>query len=202
MRKFAPSLLLLCGLAACAAAPLPEDHYYRLAIALPATAQTAPPPIASINVRRIHMTGIYGARPLLYSSAQTPTELRQYHYHYWADNPARLIQEQLAEYLRAAHLAREVTTAASSAGAAAEYQLDATVPRFEQRIDGAGAQAEVMLELTLRRASDGQRIFRKRYRAAIAARDSTPLSATQGLSQALAECFAAFSTDVRVSGLR
>lgn len=198
MRKLAPTLLLIFGLAACASPPLPEDHYYRLEIDAPGA--VTPPLAASINVQRINMTGIYGERPLLYSSAQAPTELRQYHYHYWADSPARLIQEQLADYLRAAHLASDVTLASS--GAASEYQISGTVLRFEQRLDNTGAQAYVVLELTLQRTADSHRLFSKSYRADIPTRDSTPLAAAQGLSQALAQCFAAFSADVRGSSLR
>jgi ABC-type uncharacterized transport system auxiliary subunit len=132
---------------------------------------------------------------LLYSSAQAPTELRQYHYHYWTDSPARLIQEQLADYLRAAHLARDVT--ATPNGAASDYQIIGTVQRFEQRLLGGGAQAYVEMDLTLQRTTDSHRLFSKSYRAAIPTRDSTPLAAAQGLSQALAQCFAAFSTDLR-----
>ncbi len=201
MRKLVPTLLLIFGLAACAAPPLPDDHYYRLDIDAPGAAPATPPLMTSINVQRINMVGIYGERPLLYSSAQAPTELRQYHYHFWADSPARLIQEQLADYLRAAHLARDVTATTNGTSAAAAYQLDATVLRFEQTLDGAGARAKVELELTLQRTADGQRVFRKRYRADIPTRDSTPLAATQGLSKALAQCFAAFNTDLRAGNL-
>lgn len=200
MRKHAPTLLLVLALAACASPPLPDDHYYRLEIDTPRTGSATAPLAGSINVERIHMTGIYGERPLLYSSAQAPTELRQYHYHYWADNPARLIQEQLADYLRAAHLAREVSPASN--GAVSDYQLSGTVQRFEQRLDGAGAQAYVVLELTLQRTADSRRLFSKTYTADVPTRDNTPLAAAQGLSQALAQCFAAFSADMRESSLR
>jgi ABC-type uncharacterized transport system auxiliary subunit len=200
MRKLAPALLLIFGLAACASPPLPEDHYYRLDIDVSGAAPGAASLAASVNVMRINMTGIYGERPLLYSSAQAPTELRQYHYHYWADSPARLIQEQLADYLRAAHLARDVT--ALSNGAAADYQINGTVQRFEQRLDNNGAQAYVELELTVLRTADSQRLFSKSYRADIPTRDSTPLAAAQGLSQALGKCFAAFSTDLRAGNLQ
>ncbi len=198
MHKFVPTLLLILGLVACASPPLPDDHYYRLDIGAPGTAPaTTPPLIDSLNVRRINMVGIYGERPLLYSSVQAPTELRQYHYHYWADNPARLIQEQLVEYLRAARLARVVTATANDTGAVTQYQLDGTLLRFEQILDGNRAHAQVVMDLTLQRTADGQRVFRKRYRADILAHDSTPLATTQALGQALTQCYAAFSTDLR-----
>jgi ABC-type uncharacterized transport system auxiliary subunit len=200
MRKIAPFLLLIAGLAACASAPLPEDHYYRLDNLAPGATRLNTARFVSINVQRIHMTGIYGERPLLYSSAQAPTELRQYHYHYWADSPARLIQERLADYLRVARLAGDVTV--SSNDAAAEYQLVGTVQRFEQRLEGAGAKADVALELTLLRTADNHRLISKSYHAEIATRDSTPLAAAQGLSLALVQCFAAFGADVDSGALR
>ena len=200
MRKLAPTLLLLLfGLAACATPPLPEDHYYRLEVTAPSVTPATPTLAAGINVQRISMTGIYGERPLLYSSAKTPTELRQYHYHYWADSPARLIQEQLADYLRATQLAREVT--ASSNGAASAYQISGAVQRFEQRLDNNGARAYVVMDLSLQRTVDNQPLLSKRYHADLPSRDNTPLAAAQGLSQALAQCFAKFSADVRASRL-
>ena len=196
MGKLASALLVIFSLAACVTPPLPEDHYYRLETTAPATPQAAARNAATLAVQRIHMTGVYGERPLLFSTAQAPTELRQYHYHYWADNPEHLIQEQLAAYLRAAHITGRVNLTDNGV-ASADYQISGSVRRFEQRLEDSGAHALVELDLTLARRSDSIALLTKTYRADIVTRDNTALASAQGLSQALTQCFAEFVTDLR-----
>lgn len=196
MSKLAAALLMIFGLVACATPPLPEDHYYRIETSNPATPQTPDHADATLAVLRIHMTGVYSERPLLYSTTAAPTELRQYHYHYWADSPEHLIQEQLASYLRAAHIANRVTLPNSSA-VTDDYHVSGSVRRFEQRLDGSGAHALVELELALTRKSDSNTLLSKTYHADIATRDSTALASAQGLSQGLTQCFAQFVADLR-----
>lgn len=177
------SVLMLLG--ACSSPPLPEDHYYRLEIAPAATHDLT----ADVTVQTVTAAGVYNERPLLYSTARAPTELRQYHYQYWADMPARMIREQLSTYLRAVQ--------SPARGAAHAYQLSGTVQRFEQRLAARDTTAIAAIELILRRSTDGQAVLRKTYRAEVRTADSSPLAATQGLNQALGECFAQFVSDLR-----
>ena len=187
MKKLLWGMILVLAQSACSTAPLPEDHYYRLEI-IPAAAQRVD---ANVTVQTLVASGVYNERPLLYSTAQAPTELRQYHYHYWADLPARMIREQLTAYLRAAQ--------APTVGAQAphDYQLSGTVLRFEQRLDGSDATAIAAIELVLRHSADAHVLWRKTYRADIRTHDNSPLAASQGLSQALGSCFAQLVSDLR-----
>src|SRR3989344_2043312 len=152
MRPSALSMMLAIGISGCTAPPLPEDHFYRLELGAPAAIQGQLRIDGALTVQRIRMGGMYGKRPLLYSTAHAPTELRQYHYHYWVDNPARLIQEQLSMYLRGANIARGV--AMPVAGATADYQVDGTVHRFEQQLVASGGRVR-RIELLLK-ASDAR----------------------------------------------
>lgn len=195
MGKLASALLMIVGLAACTTPPLPEDHFYRLEAGAPLTSQKPNSADTTLTVQRIHMTGVYSERPLLYSTTVAPTELRQYHYHYWVDSPEHLIQEQLAVYLRAAGIAHHVKLANNSA-ATGDYQVSGNVRRFEQRLSGSGAHALVELELALVRKADSNTLFSKTYRADIATRDSSALASAEGLSQALTQCFAEFVVDL------
>ena len=143
MGKLVRVALIIVGLAGCATPPLPEDHYYRLEIDAP-IASSPERKTASVTLARIRMPGVYSERPLLYSTAQAPTELRQYHYHYWADNPERLVQDRLAAFLRAAQIFRDVSVTTNGAAA---YQISGSVQRFEQRLDGSNAHAFVEINL-------------------------------------------------------
>ncbi|OGI53625.1 MAG: hypothetical protein A3E57_01495 [Candidatus Muproteobacteria bacterium RIFCSPHIGHO2_12_FULL_60_33] len=195
MRPSALSMMLAIGISGCTAPPLPEDHFYRLELGAPAAIQGQLRIDGALTVQRIRMGGMYGKRPLLYSTAHAPTELRQYHYHYWVDNPARLIQEQLSMYLRGANIARGV--AMPVAGATADYQVDGTVHRFEQQLDASGARVIVEIELVLSKKADTAALFAKTYRMDVKTRDATALAAAQGLGQVLTQCFAQFVMDLR-----
>ena len=197
MGKLASVLLAIIGLTACATPPLPEDHYYRLETVASSTPQIRNGADATVTVLRLNMTGVYNERPLLYSTAAAPTELRQYHYHYWADNPEHLIQEQLADFLRAELIFRRVNLPNNSSAVTDDYQISGSVRRFEQRLDGSGAHALVEIELTLARKTNSSTLLSKIYRADIATRDNTALASAQGLSQALTQCFAQFAADLR-----
>ncbi len=92
-------ILLCCFLllAGCSSqAPLPTDHYYRL----PELRDIKPGEkrVGSISVITFQAEGLYQERAILYTEDEI--ELKQYHYHLWADSPTRLLQERLAERLR------------------------------------------------------------------------------------------------------
>lgn len=195
MRNLATALLLISGLAACAAPPQPEDHFYRLEVGVPTATVAQPQLDGTLTVQRLHMPGVYGERPLLYSTAQAPTELRQYHYHYWIDNPARLIEAQLTAYLRAADIARNVN--APTNGGMADYQISGTVHRLEQRLDRNGAHAIAELELIVTRKADNSALLNRIYRADITTTTASALAAAQGMSQALTVCFEQLVADLR-----
>lgn len=186
---------LLCGLvlvlvlvlmqSACSSPPLPEDHYYRLDVAPPTTRDLS----VDVTVQTVTASGIYNERPLLYSTAQAPTELRQYHYQYWADAPARMIREQLGAYLRAAQSATR--------GATSACQVSGRVQRFEQHLAGRNTTAIAAIELALRCGATDRLVLRKTYRAEARTADSSPLAAAEGLDRALGACFAEFVSDLR-----
>ena len=69
--------------------PLPTDHYYRLPALQGINADEEI--INSISVITFQADGLYRERAILYS--ENEIEIKQYHYHHWADSLNRLLQE-------------------------------------------------------------------------------------------------------------
>lgn len=90
---------LLCG--ACATAdPPPPDRYYRLA---GADAGRKVDWKVRIVVQPVEAHGVYSERPLLFRRGGAEAPLEQYHYHLWAEAPAQLLGDLLADHLRAVY---------------------------------------------------------------------------------------------------
>ena len=107
------TLSLVVLLSACQSAPpVPQDKYYRLTVT-PGPTWTQPLLRDAVFVAPLRAEGLYAERAMLYASVQRPRELLQYHYQFWSEPPALLLQEHLRASLGASHLAAQVTDVAS-----------------------------------------------------------------------------------------
>ncbi len=91
-------LLSACG----TVPPVPEDQFHRLGEPRDVAAALAGAPIPDLLVKQLRSDGIHADRALLLSSDPAGYDLQRYHYHFWADPPPRLLQQQLIRHLRAA----------------------------------------------------------------------------------------------------
>ena len=110
---FLPALVLALSplLAGClgSAPPVPRDHYYRIVVAAPAAAKRNLLP-GVLVVEPLQADGLLRERPLLYSLSGKPHEVQQHDYHYWADAPPRMLQDQMVAYLRRSAIAQSVVS--------------------------------------------------------------------------------------------
>jgi len=134
-------IVFCCLLVSCSSyAPLPTDHYYRLAEIK--TGNVVPKHITgSILVQQFIADGLHHERPLLYTSDTSSLELKQYHYHLWLDSPTRMLQEQLADYLRIHQAADTIFTGYEGP---AEMIIRGQIKQFERQAD------KVVVRLVLR----------------------------------------------------
>lgn len=151
-------------LTACAGgARVPEDNFYRLDIAAPATRLEVPALAGVLSVQAGATAPIYRDRAFLYSEARTPGQLQRYHYHYWADSPPQLLQRALAEYLRAAGVASAVVTPEDALDA--RYRLRMDIERFEHVRGRDGGVVVVAARLTLSERGSGVLLLQERLEA-------------------------------------
>lgn len=191
-----PIIVLLLTLNGCASqAPLPDDSYFRLDAATPASRVFAKPPINGLlMVEELQANALRGERALLYSEDPGHRQLQRDHYHYWVDPPPRLIQNHLVQRLRAVGLARLVLRYDIDIGA--DTIVSGRVERFEQLIDGEHARVIVALELQLRHPGETQPRLAANYTEEVSVTDASPDAAITGFEQALNRIIDRFVGDI------
>ena len=179
-------------LAACAQPPVPDDHFYRLAVNDPAPgAQTLK---GALEVQRFSADGVTAARPIAFSKPEAPGEFQAYHYHFWTEPPTVLLQNKLVEYLRAARLAASVVT--PELRIAPQFVLTGRIKRFE-RILAAPPRVMAEIELGLKEERTDRLIHLATYRAEEQSSGKTVAHAALALGRATARIYGRFLADVR-----
>ncbi len=149
--------------AACASAPpVPEDQFYRLKAVRAATAPTAKLLFpGTIEIDRFVADGVTAGRPIVYSEAGKPYQVKEYHYHFWTQPPTVMLRDELVAYLRAAKIAKAVVTPEMRVGA--DYVLTGKIIRLE-KVVGTPPKAVLEIELGVRKATGGELVFLDTYR--------------------------------------
>ncbi|MBI4183438.1 MAG: membrane integrity-associated transporter subunit PqiC [Proteobacteria bacterium] len=175
-------------------APVPRDHYYRLEVAPPERALSAPLFDGALEVRRFLADGLLAERALLFSRREASFELDRYDYHYWVEPPSRLLQEELVAFLRQANIARAVITSEQRAGA--PYVLTGKIRRLERLVGATGASVLVELELGVGQGGERGLEVIQVYRAERPAAESGIPATVAAYGQAVGGIFRAFLADL------
>ena len=143
-------------LTACAgSAPVPEDRFYQLDSLSPSTRHVAPPLLGGLEIDYTQADPLRSGRAVLYSESDQPLQLRRYHYAFWVDQPPRMVNQALVDYLRALNAADQLF--ASGQRGRAAYRLDTQLLKFEQWRQGKTIGVEIVLQASLRQLPDGPR---------------------------------------------
>lgn len=187
-------LALLGGLTACGSAPpVPEDHFYRLQAVYAGSAPVAKVLAGTVEIDRFVADGLTSERPVVYSEAGKPNEVKAYHYHFWIKAPTVMLRDELVTFLREAGVADTVVTPAMRVQA--DYVLTGKIKHLEQVI-GEPGRTMLEVELGLRRPSDGKLLFLKSYRQENASGGPDVASAVDSLNTALSIIYADFLNDL------
>ena len=188
--RLLPALLLAPLLAGClgSAPPVPRDHFYRLIVPAPKAGEEMLPGV--LEVEPLRADGLLRERPLLYSASGKPHEVQQHDYHYWADAPTRMLQDQMVAYLRRGGFARSVVTPEMRVHA--DYRLSGKAKRLERLVGGGPPRAFVELELVLVGIADERLLAVESYGEEVAAADGGVKAAVIALNQATARIFHRF----------
>jgi len=183
--------VLLLG--ACTQPELPKDNFYRLQASQP---QGAGKQLFSdgIEIERFVADGLTATRPIVYSEGDTPTQVREYHYHMWTEPPVVMLRDQLVDYLRKAGVADRIVTPELRGNA--RYALIGKIKRLE-KVVGSRPSAVLELELGLLEDRTGKLIFLDSYRVEQTATSDSVGDAVIALNQSLSEILARFVADLR-----
>ncbi len=190
MKLLAAASLLM--LAACSQPKVPEDHFYRLTSAAPQSADVKLK--GAIEVHRFVADGLTANRPIVYTGGAGSNQLQAYHYHFWSEPPAIMLQNALANYLRRANLATSVVT--PELRLEPEYIATGKIIRFEQ-ITGGTPGIAVEVELSLKETGSGKLIHFGHYTVEQAASDPSIGTAVGQISQAMNSIYARYLADIR-----
>jgi len=179
-------------LAACSAAPVPTDSYYRLAPTLISAPRAGGPLKGIAEVAPIRGEGVVNARALLFRKGQS--QLQQYSYHFWADTPAAMLQRALVDALRAAQAFDMVAMPEMRLNRA--FEVMGNLRKLENDITGNDAKAVVELELGVRKVSGNAILLLNVYSAETVVTGSGVPSVVAGFSGALGDIFNRFITDL------
>jgi len=189
------AMLVALTLGGCASSAVPEDQFFRLDVE-PGKAAVAEKPLpGTLGVARFHSEGLTGSRAIVYSDADQPLMLRQYHYHFWVEPPPRLVRDELVSYLRSAGAAEQVM--AANAGSAPDFLVDGRVVRFEHVRSKSGAAAVISIELRLKHGARGKVELMKEYTRSVPVDGPGMHAVARAFNRALGEIFNEFAVDIR-----
>jgi ABC-type uncharacterized transport system auxiliary subunit len=190
--------LCVLALAACASDPLPDYRYYK-------TVQTSVPKafaqslIASaLEIEPLRADGVFGERPIVYSFADEPQKLSQYHYQLWTDPPGTWIQRRMIDRLILMNIADTVTARANVRERPAKMLgLIEELQRIKQN-DGRW-QVLVSLRIRVDLSAGRQRLLEKSYRRSMIVNDDSMASSVEAFGAVIDEITDSLAADVQAA---
>lgn len=181
--------LTASALLACAQPAPPADNFYRLDVAQPAVRAGGPVLPGVLEVNRLEADGVLSERALAWQDKDG--SLARYRYDLWAEAPGALVQDQLAEMLRAQRAADSVVT--PDLRVPPDWTLRGKLKRFELLPEQGKVVAR--LQLSVVSAKNGQLVLLETYTSEMPSA-ADPKSATAALARATADILSRFAADL------
>lgn len=191
--RFLVMAVVAIGLVACAQPPVPQDHFYRLQVAAPSDSMPQPKLDGTLEVARLMADGLIAGRPIVFSEAANPLRVSEYHYHFWTQPPTVMLHDELVAYLRAANVARSITT--PELRLEPDYVLTGKIRRLEQ-VRGRPSKAAVVIEFALRDRRDDRLMMVETYSEENETDGASVPAAVAALNDALASIYRRFVADL------
>jgi ABC-type uncharacterized transport system auxiliary subunit len=190
-RLFAAGLAL--ALAACAAAPVPKDQFYRLTAGAPAAPASPAMLDGVLMIDRPIADGVYSERALVLSRESDRSVVEQYHYHFWTEPPATMLQQQMVDFFRAAGLSDRIVT--PELRIRNDFALTSKIRRMERVVGGARPKVALEIEFALHNYRDNKLVLLESYSEEVAAGSDSMGDAISALDQALTAILNRFIAD-------
>ncbi len=177
----------------CASGPGPEDHFYRLRAGAPETRLEQPVFPGTVEVDLFRSDALAGERLLLARAEPGSLEIRRLPYHYWVDAPTRMVQTEVATYLRAAGAADRVITPATRVEP--DYVLRGRIVRLERVLGGPTPRARIELEISVVRERGRELVLLVSYDEEESAQDGSIEASVVAFNRALTRILERFVAD-------
>ncbi len=191
--RLAATISIALALAACMTSPpAPTDTYYRLRPGeIPAAGVSQLP--MSLHVQRFTADGLLRERAMLYSDDDGHRVLKQHVYHYWLDNPARLLHDYWTAQLQGSNPMQVGQSSAT------DYALHGRLRRMERLLSPDRVDVALSLELSLRNNATGRNIVQRRYDVVEPATSDRVVDSVKAYEAALQLILVQFIADVRAT---
>ena len=189
----AVSLLAMVLLAACTAPPVPSDQFYRLNAGEPEAVATTAALDGVLMVDRPNADGVYSERALVMSRSGNRSTIEQYHYHFWAEPPASMLQLQMVDFFRKAGLARQVVT--PELRIRNDFAVTSKIRRLERIVGGSSDKVALEIEFALHDYRDNRLILLETYSEEVDAGSDDMADAIAALDRALTSILNRFLAD-------
>ena len=196
-KRFFLPLFLLSLLGGCmggGSVSIPQDHYYRLPAITSVTPLHTPSLAGTLEVSSVQASGMLHERAVLFVREQQPLEVSPYHYYYWVNTPASLLQQHLLDYLRQKNFA--TSQHRYRADTSADFRLETELLHFERYIRKGTVEARVELELVLRDNQSQRILLRKHYQRSVKATSMEMADTASAFGAALTAIYAEFANDI------
>ena len=184
------ALASILAVAACSSGPVPTDTFYRLRSANPPS-RVGGPVKGVAEVLPLRGEGIINERAILYRVSET--ELRQYTYHFWADVPAAMLQNELIGALRKANAFDSVVKPELRLNR--DFEIAGRISKLEHDTAGT-AKAILEIEFSVRRVAGNRQALMKTYTAEVDAAGSSVAAVVDAFSEAFGHVVTAFVADL------
>jgi ABC-type uncharacterized transport system auxiliary subunit len=175
------AILVTAAVAGCWTPEIPTDHFYRLSFEPALTPSNTTVLNGGILVDRSVADGLIGDRAIIYVSADAPTALQAFSYHFWSAPPANMIQDLLVRCLRAGAVTDEVVTPEQRVET--RYTLFSELQRMEMHT-GPAPSVVLSLDMALRDDKQKQLLMSQTYQAEGIPADSSIGAAAEAMSGA------------------
>lgn len=176
--------------------PVPEDTYYRVEVSAGGVSNPEPLLKGGLLVDRLQVDALRSGRAIVYREVDQPLQLHRYHYHFWAEPPARMAQQQLTTYLQKVSAADYVFN--TDHVVSHRYRLTGRLVEFDRIIGKAVISSSVELRFVLTRRGDARPLLSRTYRAEIAADGPGMHAFARATQQALGQVLDSLNHDIRV----
>jgi ABC-type uncharacterized transport system auxiliary subunit len=137
------------------------SHVIRMYTLAPAQVPSGSSPYRHADIRVEYPKGIEDTMGTRIYYTRSDLTRSYYLYNQWSQPLNRLVMAHLIEALQKSHTFRNVLDYASEAGA--DYLLETTIYRFDQRITDRGAYADISIGLRLLRNGDHRLVKSRRF---------------------------------------
>ncbi len=166
---------------------VPPDHYYRITVDQPDQPAPSVAFPGVLSIATFDGDGLVRGRPVLFTTDGHKGTLRQHNYHYWVDSPSRLLQGQLATFLKNSALAETVVT--PEMRVRADYELVGRIIRLERVLGVGPPRVAVKLELSVVRLGDHTLVSTNTFSSEINCVDDSVGAAITAINQAVGKIF-------------